>query len=99
MTSFGLDHEIKIKGKTSAIFIDMRSIEELIARENHVEPKVKELGREKRSGPAKEGGIIGVKGFFLVPFKSCQSQWLESFNGQKLFGQDQVLSDRMIRVQ
>ena len=102
MTGFTMDHKIKTTGKTSAIFIDMCSIDELVAGENHVGAKSEKVRTSKRGG-------IGFNRFFLVAFKTSKSQGsksfsTEAFNSRKksrlsLIGSNQMLALRMIIVQ
>ena len=73
MAGFTMDHKIKTTSKTSAILIDMRSVEELIARKHHVGAKGERVGESEKVWASK-GGSVGFKGFFLVAFKTGQCQ-------------------------
>ena len=86
----------------------MWCIDELIAGENHVRAKGERVGQSKKVWTRK-GRRVGVKGFFLVPFKASQRKGSESFGAElfncwKFFGsclilKDEVLSRGMIQVQ
>ena len=108
MTGFTMDHKKKTTGQTSAIFIDMCSIDELVAGENHVGAKSERVRKSEKVRTSKRGGI-GFNRFFLVAFKTSESQGsklfsTEAFNSRKksrslLIGSNQMLALRMIIVQ
>ena len=86
----------------------MRCIDELIAGENHVTAKGERVGEIEKVWTRKRRRV-GIKGFFLVPFKASQRKGLELFGAEpfncwKFFGsflilKDEMLSCGMIRVQ
>ena len=102
MTGFTMDHKKKTTGQTSAIFIDMCSINKLVAGENHVGAKSERVRKSEKVRTSKRGGI-GFERFFLVAFKTSESQGSKSFstevfNSRKKISLSWIGSNQMLAL-
>lgn len=71
MTCSMMDHREDLKSKTSAIMVNMLTIDELIASENHVRAKGERIRQSERVWTRK-GGSVGIEGSFPFTLKASQ---------------------------